>query len=62
MTTTILELLSNLKHYPDNTLVTIKDVDDGEFAIVDYQSVNNTLEIIIGAVADDDLQEEQDKS
>ncbi|MEH1786373.1 MAG: hypothetical protein V7L23_12500 [Nostoc sp.] len=54
MTTTIQELVAHLKHYPDNTVVTIKDVDDGEFVIVDYQSVNNTLEIIIGSKVDNE--------
>ncbi|MEH2348118.1 MAG: hypothetical protein V7K55_08960 [Nostoc sp.] len=48
MTTTVLELITNLKHYPDNTVVVIRDVDNVEFPIVDYQSVINTLEIVIG--------------
>ncbi|MEH2201284.1 hypothetical protein [Nostoc sp.] len=48
MTTTVLELITNLKHYPDNTVVVIRDVDDQEFAIVDFQSVINTVEIVIG--------------
>lgn len=48
MTTTVLELITNLKHYPDNTVVVIRDVDDVEFAIVDFQSVINTVEIVIG--------------
>ncbi|MBN3926102.1 hypothetical protein [Nostoc sp. NMS4] len=48
MTTTVLELLANLKHYPDHTLITIRDVDDVEFAIVDFQSeANNSVTIII---------------
>ncbi|MEH2263829.1 hypothetical protein [Nostoc sp.] len=48
MTTTVQELIANLKHYPDNTVVVVRDVDDVEFAIVDYQSVINTVEIVIG--------------
>lgn len=48
MTTTVLELLANLKHYPDTTVITIQDVDDVEFAIVDLKSENNTVTIIIG--------------
>jgi hypothetical protein len=48
MTTTVLELITNLKHYPDNTEVTITDVDDVEFAIVDFVAETNTLNIVIG--------------
>ncbi|MEH2393075.1 MAG: hypothetical protein V7K21_15960 [Nostoc sp.] len=36
MTTTVQELIANLKHHPDNTVVTIKDVEDQEFAIADF--------------------------
>ncbi|MDQ3018842.1 MAG: hypothetical protein M3Q64_03160 [bacterium] len=48
MTTKVQELIANLKHYPDNTVVTIKDVDDAEFAIVDFFSENNSVTIVIG--------------
>jgi hypothetical protein len=48
MTTTVLELLEHLKHYPGATKVTIKDVDDEEFVIVDFESEGNTMNIIIG--------------
>jgi hypothetical protein len=48
MTTTVLELIAQLKHYPDNTVVTITDVDDVEFAIVDIQPRNRILNIVIG--------------
>ncbi|OYE02599.1 hypothetical protein [Nostoc sp. 'Peltigera membranacea cyanobiont' 232] len=56
MTTTVLELIENLKHYPGATVVTIKDVDDVEFAfassvgaaIVDFKALDNTVTIIIG--------------
>ncbi|MEH2445832.1 MAG: hypothetical protein V7K18_08615 [Nostoc sp.] len=48
MTTTVQELIANLKHHPDNTVVTIKDVDDQEFAIVDFVLENYILNIIIG--------------
>lgn len=57
MTTTVQELLVNLKHYPDNTVVTIKDVDDGEFAIVDYQSEGNSMTIVIGEIVHEDKDE-----
>jgi hypothetical protein len=50
MTTTVQELLAHLKHYPDNTVVTIMDVDDLEFAIVDFRSENNTVTIVIGEI------------
>lgn len=53
MTITIQELNANLKHYPDNTVVTIKDIDDQEFAITDFQSEANTLNIIIGEKAEE---------
>ncbi|MEH2137145.1 hypothetical protein [Nostoc sp.] len=52
MPTTIRELIENLKHYPLETVVVIRDVDDTEFAIVDYQSVINTVEIVIGETED----------
>lgn len=48
MTSTVQELLANLKIYPGDTVVSIKDVDDVEFAIVDFFSENNTLTIVIG--------------
>lgn len=59
MTTTVQELITNLKHYPDNTVVVIRDVDDVEFAIVDYQSVINTVEIVIGEKQQPESEEEQ---
>jgi hypothetical protein len=58
MTTTVLELITNLKHYPDNTVVTIKDVDDVEFAIVDFESEANTVTIVIGEIEDGENEEE----
>lgn len=58
MTTTVLELLANLKHYPDDTKVVITDVDDTEFAIVDFKHENNTLNIVIGSTEDEDEDEE----
>ncbi|MEH2000575.1 MAG: hypothetical protein V7L00_17820 [Nostoc sp.] len=54
MTTTILELIKNLKHHTDDTVVTIKDVDDLEFAIVDFQLENNGLTIVIGEKEDEE--------
>ncbi|MHC5713804.1 MAG: hypothetical protein ACYTX0_17070 [Nostoc sp.] len=48
MTTTVLELIKNLKHHTDQTVVTIKDVDDEEFAIVDFILEANGLSIVIG--------------
>ncbi|MEH1817480.1 MAG: hypothetical protein V7L31_00010 [Nostoc sp.] len=50
MTTTVLELLEDLKHYPGATELIIKDVDDQEFAIVDFEAEGNTVNIIIGKV------------
>jgi len=55
MRTTIRELIENLKHYPLETVVVIRDVDDVEFAIVDYQSVINTVEIVIGETEDEEV-------
>ena len=57
MTTTVLELITNLKHYPDNTVVTITDVDDVEFAITDFESEGNTLTIVIGEKVDESEEE-----
>ena len=48
MTITVQELIANLKHHPDNTEITIKDVDDQEFAFVDFILENYILNIIIG--------------
>jgi hypothetical protein len=57
MTTTILEMIANLKHYPGDTVVTIKDVDDVEFAIVDFKSFDGGLTIIIGEKDDEEEEE-----
>ncbi|MBG1263083.1 hypothetical protein [Nostoc commune] len=59
MTTTVLELLENLKHYPGATEVTIKDVDDQEFAIVDFKSFDDGVTIIIGEKEYEDEEEEE---
>lgn len=59
MTTTVLELIANLKHYPGETVVTITDVDDQEFAIVDFKSGNNKINIIIGEVVYDEPENEE---
>jgi hypothetical protein len=48
MTTTVLELIANLKHYPDDTVVIIKNVDDEEFTIFDSYRGVNCLKIVIG--------------
>ncbi|MBC1242042.1 hypothetical protein [Nostoc sp. 2RC] len=58
MTTTVVELIANLKHYPDNTKVIITDVDDNEFALVDFKHENNTVNIVIGEIVIDEKQEE----
>ncbi|MDZ8227032.1 hypothetical protein [Nostoc sp. ChiVER01] len=59
MTTTVLELLENLKHYPGATEVTIKAaVDDREFAIVDFKSEANGLNIVIVSKPEEDEEEE----
>ncbi|MEH2197407.1 hypothetical protein [Nostoc sp.] len=52
MTTTVLELITNLKHYPDNTVVVIRDVDDVEFAIVDFVAGTDGVTIVIGETVD----------
>ncbi|MEH1911264.1 hypothetical protein [Nostoc sp.] len=52
MTTTVLELIKNLKHHTDDTVVTIKDVDDLEFAIVDFVLETGGLTIVIGEKED----------
>lgn len=54
MTTTVVELIANLKHYPGITKVVITDVDDIEFAIVDFQHENDKLTIVIGEKEDDE--------
>lgn len=55
MTTTVLELLENLKHYPGTTEVTIKAaVNDQEFAIVDFKSEANGLNIVIVSKPEED--------
>ncbi|MEH2312361.1 MAG: hypothetical protein V7K35_13400 [Nostoc sp.] len=48
MTTTVKELIDVLKDYSDQMEITIKhDVDNQKFAIVDFQSIGNTLNFII---------------
>jgi hypothetical protein len=59
MTTTVLELIANLKHYPDLTVVTITDIYDQEFVIVDFKSETNTLNIIIGEVVYEEESEDE---
>ncbi|MEH1895612.1 MAG: hypothetical protein V7K94_10000 [Nostoc sp.] len=66
MPTTVLELTANLKHYPGATAVTIKDVDDVEFAfassvgaaIVDFHSGDDGVTIVIGSKVDSEGDEE----
>ncbi|MEH1894123.1 MAG: hypothetical protein V7K94_02180 [Nostoc sp.] len=60
MTTTVLELTANLKHYPGATAVTIKDVDDVEFAIVDFHSGDDGVTIVIGSKVDGESDEEEE--
>ncbi|MEH2307809.1 hypothetical protein [Nostoc sp.] len=57
MTTTVLELIENLKHYPGATKLNIKDVDDGEFAIVDFVAGIDGLTIVIGESEDGEEEE-----
>lgn len=57
MTTTVLELLKNLKHHTDNTVVTIRDVDDQEFAIVDFVLDAGGLSIVIGEKEEEEEEE-----
>ncbi|MEH1811941.1 MAG: hypothetical protein V7K26_03610 [Nostoc sp.] len=59
MTTTVLELLDNLKHYPGATGLNIKDVDDQEFAIVDYVAGIDGLTIVIGSKVESEPDEEE---
>ncbi|OYE03028.1 hypothetical protein [Nostoc sp. 'Peltigera membranacea cyanobiont' 232] len=58
MTTTVLEVLENLKHYPGATKVNIKDVDDEEFAIVDFHPGDDGVTIVIGETEDGEPEEE----
>ncbi len=58
MTTTVQEIIANLKHYADDTKVVITDVDDNEFALVDFKYDNNTVNIVIGEIVIDEKQEE----
>jgi hypothetical protein len=60
MTTTVLELIENLKHYPGATVVNIKDVDDEEFAIVDFQSGDDGVTIVIGSKVESEPDEEEE--
>ncbi len=59
MTTTVLELVKNLKHHTDQTVVTIKDVDDLEFAIVDFILEAGGLTMVIGEKSDSEEGEEE---
>ncbi|MEH2377313.1 MAG: hypothetical protein V7K27_00145 [Nostoc sp.] len=54
MTTTIRELLHNLKNYPLETVVNIQGADNAEFAIDDYKFSENELTIEIREKSDDD--------
>ncbi|MHC5716187.1 MAG: hypothetical protein ACYTX0_29730 [Nostoc sp.] len=60
MTITIRELLAHLKHYPLETAVVIEDVDDEEFAIVDFVLSENVLTIKIAEKAYEEDGEEGD--
>ena len=60
MTTTVLELLANLTHYPGVTRLNIRDVDDQEFAIVDYQSGDDGVTIVIGEKVESEPDEEEE--
>jgi hypothetical protein len=60
MTTTVLEILENLKHYPGATRLNIKDVDDEEWAIVDYQAGTDGVTIVIGEKAESEPDEEEE--
>lgn len=59
MTTTVLELLENLKHYPGATKLNVRDVDDEEFAIVDFQSGDDGVTIVIGEKVESEPDEEE---
>ncbi|MHC5740269.1 hypothetical protein, partial [Nostoc sp.] len=61
MTSTVQELIANLKHYPGATEVTIKDVDDMEFAIVDFQSGDDGVTIVIGSKVESEPDEEEEE-
>ncbi|MEH2128319.1 hypothetical protein [Nostoc sp.] len=60
MTTTVLELITNLKHYPDDTVVNIRDVDDVEFAIVDFSKGDDGVTIVIGEIVEPESDEEEE--
>ncbi|MEH1817306.1 MAG: hypothetical protein V7L09_33585 [Nostoc sp.] len=60
MTTTVLELLDNLKRYPGATKLNIKAaVDDQEFAIVDFVAGIDGLTIVIGSKIEAEPDEEE---
>ncbi|MEH1948158.1 MAG: hypothetical protein V7K77_14575 [Nostoc sp.] len=59
MTTTVLELLENLKHCPGATKLNVKDVDDEEWAIVDFQSGDDGVTIVIGEKVESEPDEEE---
>ncbi|MBN3897351.1 MAG: hypothetical protein HWQ41_19345 [Nostoc sp. NOS(2021)] len=58
MTTTIRELLKNLEHHPVETEIVIKDVDDQEFAIADYDFSEKVLTIEIVEKEDEEEEDE----
>jgi hypothetical protein len=68
MTTTVLELIENLKHYPGATKVNTRDVDDVEFAfassvgaaIVDFVAGVDGVTIVIGKTVDGEPDEEEE--
>jgi len=62
MTITIRELLENVKHYPLETAITIQDVDDQEFAIVDFVYSENVLTIKIGEKGYDEDGEDEENA
>ena len=48
MTTTVRELYKKLGDYPADAVITIKDIDDVEFAIADFTFGADGLTIVIG--------------
>ncbi|MBN3942996.1 MAG: hypothetical protein V7L21_26320 [Nostoc sp.] len=60
MTSTVGELIENLKDYPAETVLAVKDVDDVEFAITDFKSFDDGVTIIIGSKVDEEPDEEEE--
>ncbi|MEH2069158.1 MAG: hypothetical protein V7K47_13525 [Nostoc sp.] len=61
MTTTVQQLIENLKDYSDDTKVVITDVDDVEFRIVGFNPGGNIVNIVIDGIVIDEKYEYEEK-